>query len=155
MFCYEKSNADTGFEFAVLRRGLSDRDDLATNLYAMTFMNRHEIMTDSSEFNQYYLVWVSAGSEAEAIAIAQALVQEKLAACINITPMTSVYTWQSQLCQDREWQLSIKTKRICFEALKQRVVELHSYEVPEIIAVPIEAGSQNYLSWIDANVHPK
>ncbi len=112
-------------------------------------------MTDSSEFNQYYLVWVSAGSEAEAIAIAQALVQEKLAACVNITPMTSIYTWQSQLCQDREWQLSIKTKRICFEALKQRVAELHSYEVPEIIAIPIEAGSQNYLSWIDANVHPK
>jgi periplasmic divalent cation tolerance protein len=110
-------------------------------------------MANSSEFNEYYLVWVSAGSEAEAIAIAQALVQEKLAACVSITPMTSVYTWQSQLCQTQEWQLSIKTKRTCFEALKQRVAKLHSYEVPEIIATPIEAGSQNYLSWIDANVY--
>jgi periplasmic divalent cation tolerance protein len=110
-------------------------------------------MTNSSGFNEYCLVWVSAGSEAEAIAIAQALVRENLAACASITPVTSVYTWQSELCQTQEWQLSIKTKRACFEALKHRVAELHSYEVPEIIATPIEAGSQNYLSWIDANVH--
>ncbi len=110
-------------------------------------------MTNSSGFNEYCLVWVSAGSEVEAITIAQALVSEKLAACASITPMTSVYTWQAQLCQTQEWQLSIKTKRACFEALKQRVVELHSYEVPEIIATPIEAGSQDYLSWIDTNVH--
>jgi periplasmic divalent cation tolerance protein len=110
-------------------------------------------MTNSMEFNEYCLVWVSAGSEAEAIAIAQALVQEKLAACVSITPMTSVYSWQSQLCQTQEWQLLIKTKRTCFEVLKQRVTQLHSYEVPEIIATPIEAGSQDYLNWIDANVH--
>jgi periplasmic divalent cation tolerance protein len=111
-------------------------------------------MINSVEFKDaYYLVWVSAGSETEAIAIAQALVQEQLAACVSITPMTSVYTWQSQLCQTQEWQLLIKTKRACFEALKQRVTELHSYDVPEIIATPIEAGSQNYLNWIDASLH--
>lgn len=109
-------------------------------------------MTNSPGSDEYYLVWVSAASEAEAIAIAQALVEAKLAACVSISPIASIYTWQSQLCQEQEWQLSIKTKRTCFEALKQRVVELHSYEVPEIIALPIEAGSQNYLSWIDSNV---
>jgi periplasmic divalent cation tolerance protein len=110
-------------------------------------------MTDSSVSDQYYLVWVSAASEAEAIAIAQALVESKLAACASITPMTSVYTWKSQLCQTQEWQLLIKTKRLCFEALRQRVTELHSYDVPEIIATPIEAGSTAYLGWIDENAH--
>jgi periplasmic divalent cation tolerance protein len=121
----------------------------------MTDPSATEIKGDenSMEFNEYCLVWVSAGSEAEAIAIAQALVQEQLAACVSITPMTSVYSWQSQLCQTQEWQLLMKTRRTCFEALKQRVTQLHSYEVPEIIATPIEAGSQDYLNWIDANVH--
>jgi periplasmic divalent cation tolerance protein len=109
-------------------------------------------MTDSS-VSEYCLVWVSAASEAEAIAIARALVEAKLAACASITPITSVYTWQSQLCQAQEWQLSIKTKRSCFDALKQRVTELHSYDVPEIIATPIEAGSPAYLSWINDNAY--
>jgi periplasmic divalent cation tolerance protein len=117
-------------------------------------MHSSEIMADSSEFDAYCLVWVSAGSEAEASAIAQALVQEQLAACVSIMPMTSVYTWESQLCQTQEWQLLIKTKRSCFDSLKQRVTEIHSYDVPEIIATPVEVGSKAYLNWINASVHP-
>jgi periplasmic divalent cation tolerance protein len=111
------------------------------------------VMTESVS-DQYYLVWVSTASQIEAIALAQALVEAKLAACASITPMTSVYTWEFKLCQTQEWQLLIKTKRSCFDALRQRVAQLHSYDVPEIIATPIEAGSPAYLSWIDDNVHP-
>jgi periplasmic divalent cation tolerance protein len=102
--------------------------------------------------SDYCLVWVSAASESEAIVIAQALVESQLAACASIAPITSIYSWESQLCRLQEWQLLIKTKRSCFDALKQQVTQLHSYEVPEIIATPIEAGSPAYLSWIDANV---
>lgn len=108
----------------------------------------------SRDFTEYCLVWVSAASKPEAIAIAQALVSLKLAACVSLTPMTSIYTWDAQLCQIEEWQLAIKTKRSCFDALQQQIAQLHSYDVPEIIATPIEAGSPAYLNWIDAIVDP-
>lgn len=94
------------------------------------------------------IVLVTAASETEAIAIAQALVTEKLAACVSLSPITSVYTWQDQLHQEAEWQLIIKTQMSRFAALQTRVQALHSYDVPEIIAVPIQAGSESYLQWI-------
>lgn len=98
------------------------------------------------------LVLVTAGSEAEAKTIAQVLVTEKLAACVNLYPITSIYTWQSQLHQELEWQLTIKTQESCFAALQARVQELHSYDVPEVIAIPIQAGSESYLNWIATSV---
>ena len=101
---------------------------------------------------QYCLVLVSASSKREATAIAQALVQSKLAACVSFVPITSVYRWQDQIQTEPEWQLVIKTTLDCFDALQQRVVELHSYEVPEILAIPLLAGSALYLSWMGANV---
>jgi periplasmic divalent cation tolerance protein len=109
---------------------------------------------DSLASGEYCLVYVSAASEAEAITIARALVEAKLAACVSIFPTTSIYTWQSQLCQDQEWQLLIKTKRSCLDSLSQQVAELHSYEVPELIATSIEAGSPPYLNWIDTTLCP-
>jgi periplasmic divalent cation tolerance protein len=101
---------------------------------------------------EFYLVLVTASSEAEATAIAQTVVQEKLAACVNLVPVRSVYIWQDQLQQEPEWQLLIKTTRDRFSALQERVLTLHSYEVPEILAIPIEAGSPSYLAWIDTQV---
>jgi periplasmic divalent cation tolerance protein len=109
-------------------------------------------MVNPSAAQHYCLVLVSASSEAEAMAIAQALVQEKLAACVSLMPIQSVYRWQDQIQTEPEWQLLIKTTRHSFEALQARVLELHSYEVPEILAIPIEAGSALYLSWMGANV---
>jgi periplasmic divalent cation tolerance protein len=110
------------------------------------------MMSDLSVTQQYCLVLVSAASEGEATAIAQSLVQSKLAACVSLAPITSIYRWQDQVQTEPEWQLVIKTTQDCFDAVQQHVLALHRYEVPEILAVPILAGSALYLSWMDANV---
>jgi periplasmic divalent cation tolerance protein len=94
------------------------------------------------------VVLVTASSQAEAQAIARALVEEKLAACVSLTAIESIYTWQGQLHQEPEWQLVIKTDLANYKALEARIQQLHSYDVPEIIAIPIVAGSQPYLVWI-------
>ncbi|MDY6937340.1 MAG: divalent-cation tolerance protein CutA [Cyanobacteriota bacterium] len=97
---------------------------------------------------QYGLVLVTASSEAEAETIARTLVEEKLAACTTLMPVRSIYTWQGEVQDDREWQLIIKTDLARFQALEARVQQLHSYEVPEIIAIDLAAGSTPYLNWI-------
>lgn len=100
--------------------------------------------------SEYSLVLITTSSVTEAEQIAQALVQAQLAACVSFLPIRSVYTWQGQVEQAEEWQLLIKTRLSQFVALEAKVRELHSYEVPEIIAIPIVAGSQPYLQWIAA-----
>jgi len=105
------------------------------------------------EDNQRFgVVLVTASSQAEAEAIAEALIKAKLAACVSFTPIHSIYTWQGQVHKDQEWQLVIKTDLTQFEALVSRVREVHSYEVPEIIALPIVAGSPSYLQWLGEQV---
>ncbi|WP_293130817.1 divalent-cation tolerance protein CutA [Microcoleus sp. bin38.metabat.b11b12b14.051] len=94
------------------------------------------------------VVLVTAASEAEAENLAKYLVEHKLAACVSLSPIRSIYTWQGEIHAESEWQLVIKTDLAKFEALKTKIQELHSYEVPEIIAIPIVAGSQAYLNWI-------
>lgn len=75
-----------------------------------------------------------------------------MAACVSITPVRSLYTWQGKVNFDQEWQLIIKTDLNRFSVLEAKIKELHSYEVPEIIALPIAAGSQSYLGWIADNL---
>ncbi len=98
------------------------------------------------------VVLVTASSQVEADTIAQALVQAKLAACVTVLPVQSIYTWQGTVHHDAEWQLLIKTDLALVNALTELVLELHSYDVPEIIALPIVAGSQRYLDWIAEQV---
>lgn len=98
------------------------------------------------------VVLVTAGSQAEAEAIAKTLIAERLAACVSITPIRSIYTWKNEVCSENEWQLMIKTDLSLFETLEKKIREIHSYEVPEIIALPIGAGSEPYLQWIRAQV---
>ncbi len=98
------------------------------------------------------IVLVTAASEAEAENIAKSLVDCKLAACVSLSPIRSIYTWQGEIHSESEWQLLIKIDLAKFEALKTKVMELHSYEVPEIIAIPIIAGSDAYLNWIGASL---
>lgn len=100
----------------------------------------------------YGVVFVTVASQEEGNAVASALVAEKLAACVTIVPIHSVYRWQGQVHSDAEWQLTIKTDLRQFQALEAKIKELHSYEVPEIIALPIVAGSTAYLDWIGENV---
>jgi len=99
------------------------------------------------------VILVTAPSRAAAEAIAHALIQEKLAACVSLMPICSVYTWQNEVHTEEEWQLFIKSTLAQFSKLEARVRELHSYEVPEIIALPIVKGSSDYLQWINDQVH--
>jgi len=97
---------------------------------------------------RYGVVLVTTASQQEAEVIATSLVQSQLAACVSLVPIHSIYTWQGELHREQEWQLLIKTDLAQFETLAVKIRELHSYEVPEIIALPIVAGSQPYLQWI-------
>jgi len=95
------------------------------------------------------VVLVTVGSEQEAETIATALLEERLAACVNVTsPVRSLYRWEGRIADDREWQMVIKTQARLFEALAARVRALHSYDVPEIIALPVLAGTTDYVDWI-------
>ncbi len=107
-------------------------------------------MTEETE--RYGIMLVTAGSRQEADAIAESLIQAKLAACVNLLPVFSIYTWQGTIHRDEEWQLLIKSERSRFSELEAKIRELHSYDVPEIIVLPIVAGSQPYLQWISSQV---
>lgn len=109
-------------------------------------------MESDSATAGYGVVLVTASSQAEGEAIANALVEAQLAACVTLIPVHSIYTWQGQVMKEQEWQMVIKTKLAEFPLLEQKIRELHSYEVPEIIALPIVAGSAPYLQWISESV---
>lgn len=99
---------------------------------------------------KHIVVFMTAPSEDEAAIIGKAVVEEGLAACCNIaTGLRSIYRWQGKLCDEREVMCFLKTKAELFEALKTRIVELHSYDVPEVISIDIKDGHVDYLRWID------
>lgn len=94
-------------------------------------------------------VYMTAKDESEARAIGEALVRERLAACINILPgMESIYHWQGKIARDNEAVLIAKTRAELIEPLIARVKELHSYTVPCVVALPILAGNPAYLEWL-------
>ena len=98
---------------------------------------------------EYVIAFITAGSEEEALKIAQALVGERLTACCNILrPVTSVYRWEGKVNTDTETLIVLKTRKSLMKALIRRVNEIHSYEVPEIISVPITAGNPSYMKWL-------
>jgi periplasmic divalent cation tolerance protein len=98
------------------------------------------------------VVLVTCGTEDEAVEIAHALVEERLAACVNlISPVRSIYRWEGKIWDEKEWMLIIKTQKKRFEELEKKVKSLHSYSVPEIIALPIIEGSASYLKWLEEN----
>ncbi|MBI4833887.1 MAG: divalent-cation tolerance protein CutA [Planctomycetes bacterium] len=98
---------------------------------------------------QYIVVFVTAPSEKTAVKISHSLIQEKLAACVNIIPkIRSFYTWKNKLCDDNEVLLIIKTNKKSFDRLVKHITSLHPYETPEIIALPITAGNKPYLDWL-------
>ena len=103
------------------------------------------------------VVLVTCRSAKEAERIARRLVQARLAACGNIvrSPVRSIYRWKDKIESAREFLLVIKTSRRRFPELQAAIKHLHSYEVPEIIALPIAAGSQGYLSWLAESLAPR
>jgi periplasmic divalent cation tolerance protein len=99
------------------------------------------------------IVLTTTGSREEARKIADALVERRLAACVNVVgPIESVYRWQGAVERAPEWLLLIKTAATQFEAVRAAIRELHSYELPECVEVAIEHGSAEYLAWIGENV---
>jgi periplasmic divalent cation tolerance protein len=96
------------------------------------------------------IVLSTAGSEQEAHKIAHILVKRRLAACVNIVPQVqSIYRWKGEIESAQEWLLLIKTRADKFPGVRDAIVELHSYEVPECIVVAIEDGSPPYLQWLE------
>ena len=99
------------------------------------------------------IVFSTAGSEEEAQKLANALVHEQVAACVNIVgPMRSVYRWQGEVHSEQEFLLVIKTTEQRFAAVRDLIVQQHSYELPECVSVAIDDGSSPYLKWIGENV---
>lgn len=95
------------------------------------------------------VVFITAPNEDEAAEIAKALVKSKLAACVNIIKdVRSIYSWRGNLEDDSEVLMIVKTQKKLFSALSDKTKELHSYDVPEIIALPIADGSEDYLKWL-------
>lgn len=99
------------------------------------------------------IVLSTAGSENEARKIARQLVERRLAACVNIVPrIESTYRWQGKVESNQEWLLLIKTSADLFDSVRNAIRELHSYELPECIAITIEHGSSEYLDWIEQSL---
>ena len=99
------------------------------------------------------VVLTAVDSQEQATKIARALVEKRVAACVNILPgAQSVYRWKGQIEEASEWMLVIKSRRDLFEALQSELRDLHSYEVPECVALPVVDGSEDYLAWLDREV---
>ncbi len=95
---------------------------------------------------------------ADAAAFAGALIEEHLAACVNVLPvMTSIYRWKGTLEQNREQQLIIKTTADRIVALEAKIRAMHPYDLPELLVIPVRAGSAEYLAWVQESVahHPE
>jgi periplasmic divalent cation tolerance protein len=101
------------------------------------------------------LVLTALGAPPDAQRIARALVEERLAACVNVVPgVVSVYRWKGAVEQEGELILIIKTMAQQVDTLKARLLELHPYELPEVVVIPIVGGHQAYLDWLAEQVRP-
>jgi periplasmic divalent cation tolerance protein len=101
--------------------------------------------------NTYVIVMVTTASKQEAEKIAQQLLKKRLIACANITgPVSSLFHWSGKLEKAVEYLIFMKSRKDLFEKLKETVKALHSYEVPEILALPVVDGSEAYLGWLDS-----
>lgn len=110
--------------------------------------------SDANE-NAYQLIFCTCPDEEVASRLASLLVEQQYAACVNIIPgLTSVYRWRGKVETDREYLLLIKTRTDYYPAVERIVREHHPYELPEVIAVTIGKGLDNYLHWIDSQLSP-
>jgi periplasmic divalent cation tolerance protein len=119
--------------------------------YPLVYRRFKKLKADSMTDTR--IILTATGSEEEARKIARALVERRLAACVNIVPqITSVYRWQGKVEEAREWLLIVKTTVAAFDQVSHAIAELHSYELPECICLTIEDGSPAYLQWIAESV---
>jgi len=99
------------------------------------------------------VIFVTVGNSKDAALLAKSLVEKRLAACVNLLPgVASWYWWEGKVTEDQEVLLMMKTSRDHFPALEKEILRVHSYAVPEVIALPIVEGSKNYLNWIEESL---
>ena len=103
---------------------------------------------------EHVVILVACADEAQAARVARAVVEARVAACAQALPIRSVYRWEGAVVEDHEALLLIKTRAERFEAVAAVVRDLHDYDVPEIVALPVVAGSRDYLDWVDAETRP-
>jgi len=101
---------------------------------------------------KYSVLMTTTDSQQEANRLSELLVREKLAACVQSLPITSTYTWKGELVKDSEWLLLIKTRSNKYKEIEALLLTHHSYDIPEIVLLPVDAGYSGYLSWIDENM---
>ncbi|MCL2312077.1 MAG: divalent-cation tolerance protein CutA [Firmicutes bacterium] len=99
--------------------------------------------------NEYSIIITTVSNKKSAKVIAELLIQKRLAACVQMFPIESIYFWKEKICEDNEIILLIKSKSILFDKISATIKEKHEYETPEIIQVPVTAGLSSYLNWID------
>ncbi len=109
-------------------------------------------MSESPEAAGYCVILTTAGSQDEADRLASGLVENKLAACVQITNVTSYYTWEGSIQHEPELLLLIKTSAHLYAAVEAFLHRSHSYAVPEIVQIPIQRGLAAYLNWIDESM---
>ena len=98
-------------------------------------------------------VMTTAETKADAQAIANAIVEKRLAACVQIIgPITSTYWWQGEIETAEEWLCIIKSRKDLYQALEKAVREVHPYDVPEILAIPVATGNKDYLEWLNGEL---
>ncbi len=100
----------------------------------------------------FSIVYITAGDLQEAKRIGRKLIKERLAACANIFPISSIYRWKNNIEEAAEFGIIVKTKSAKVKDIEKRVKELHSYEVPCVISFRIDGGSEDYIRWIDESV---
>ena len=102
------------------------------------------------------IVLTTVDKEEIADKIANALVERRIAACVNLLPLgVSIYRWKEKVCRDREYMLFIKTSAHLFNEVRDTIREIHTYELPEVLALPIAVGEEKVLDWIASSVKPR
>lgn len=107
-----------------------------------------------AEQSGYCVVLTTASGPGEAERLADGLVRGALAACVQMIPIRSVYVWQGELERAEEALLLIKTRRALYRDVERYIVGHHSYDVPEVVCLPVEAGLAGYLAWVEENTGP-
>ena len=102
-----------------------------------------------AELEKITLVMTSVGTEQQAVEISEELIARRLATCVNIVPcLRSIYRWKGKVCEDTEYLMLVKTPERLFDAVSAAIREYHSYELPEILALPVTAAETNFHQWV-------